>query len=97
MKPFSISYSVYGKDYNVADLTEGEATKLLRNLVKNFYNRETGCTNGLLCHYGDIYVARNGRTVVQFSGGEFFSWKRGEGSLICNWDVIFSEKISKIA
>lgn len=93
MTRFNITYTANGKDFYLDDMTEGEATKALRNLVSNFYNREEGCTNGLARHYGEIYVHKNGKIIFQYSGGEFFT----RTGMLYDWEQIYTQKVTKIA
>lgn len=94
---FQIVYTAYGKDYILDNMTEASASKALRNIVSNFYNREFGCTNGCVRHYGEIYITRNGKTVMQYSGGEFFAVKKGEYNLLTDWENIFTSYITRVA
>lgn len=89
---FDMIYTANGKDFQVKDMTEGQATKAFRDLISNFYNREEGCTNGLARHYGEIYVSRNGRTIVQYTGGEIFT----KSGMLDDWEQVFTQKITKI-
>jgi hypothetical protein len=89
---YNLLYTAYGKDFQVMGMTEGQATKAFRDLVSNFYNREEGCTNGLARHYSEIYISRNGRTIVQYTGGDIFT-KRG---MLIDWEQIFTQKITQI-
>ena len=89
---FNMIYTANGKDFEAKDMTEGQATKAFRDLVSNFYNREEGCTNGLARHYGEIYVSRNGHTIVQYTGGEIFT----KSGMLADWEQIFTQKITKI-
>lgn len=89
---FNMIYTAYGKDFEAKDMTEGQATKAFRDLVSNFYSREEGCTNGLARHYSEIYVSRNGRTIVQYTGGEIFT----KNGMLADWDQIYTQKITQI-
>ena len=92
MTRFGMTYTASGKYFMMNDMTEAEATKAFRNLVSNFYNRETGCTNGLARHFGEIYILKNGSIVLQYSGGEIFT----KNGMLRDWERIFTEKLTKI-
>ncbi len=94
---YRLVYTSYGKDVITPEMTEAQASKYLRNLVGNFYDREMGCTNGLVSHYGEIYVERNYRTILQYTGGDFYRVRKGEFSKITDWDVLFTQYVSKVS
>lgn len=94
---YKLVYTAYGESVITPEMTEAQASKYLRNLISNFYDREMGCTNGLVSHYGEIYVERNCRTILQYTGGDFYRVRKGEFSKILNWDVIFTSYVSEVA
>lgn len=93
---FSVAFRANGKDCYIDGMTESQATKTLRSLVAEFYNREMGCTNSLARHFGDIYVQRNGKVVLEYDGENFWRIKRAEYFVVDDWEDIFQKNITKI-
>ena len=98
---WSVSYSTWKKERYESGLTETQAAALVRGIVRNFYNRETGCYNPLINEFGDMIVSRNGCMVMEYraSEKEFYvrrAGKREVFGVVPDWECIFTTTPGKM-
>lgn len=95
------TWGIYSKTINMSEMTEAQATQLIREMFKTIYNRDLGCKkcrNNL--NSGDIMITRNCKTVAEYNyqDGEVYIRSKGKKEIfaaLLDWETIYTMLISK--